>query len=247
MQCPDNQCSGFGTDSNGNTRWVQFDAFEGGVSGYFYGPDLTNGINIFDGKLYSDANYQLKLEQVYGSQIAEGEDQNDGQKRLYILDESSLASTKQINDFLHRLKDNDRGSIRTTKASLPSKCRATCHTDPRWKRAVNPYLQHTRSSRRPHEAKCVSTRRQKARASADRPRFPPLSPPSRVLSAMRLFTVALDRGFGIAPTMRGIGLSALRQPHDVGEHSGRIRFEQGHVYCRPLSAKRIVLMSRNIR
>lgn len=148
MQCPDNQCSGFGTDSNGNTRWVQFDAFEGGVSGYFYGPDLNNGINIFDGKLYSDANYQLKLEQVYGSQIAEGEDQNDGQKRLYILDESSLASTKQINDFLHRLKDNDRGSIRTTKVILPSKCRATCHTDPRWKRAVNPYLQHTRSSRR---------------------------------------------------------------------------------------------------
>jgi ATP-dependent exoDNAse (exonuclease V) alpha subunit len=40
--------------------------------------------------------------------LANGEDQNDGQKRLYILDESSLASTKQINDFLHRLKDNDR-------------------------------------------------------------------------------------------------------------------------------------------
>src|SRR5438552_1645450 len=40
--------------------------------------------------------------------LAKGEDQNDGQKRLYILDESSLASTKQINDFLHRLKDNDR-------------------------------------------------------------------------------------------------------------------------------------------
>jgi conjugative relaxase-like TrwC/TraI family protein len=40
--------------------------------------------------------------------LAKGEDQNDGQKRLYILDESSLTSTKQINDFLHRLKDNDR-------------------------------------------------------------------------------------------------------------------------------------------
>src|SRR5438552_5312681 len=40
--------------------------------------------------------------------LGQGEDQNDGQKRLYILDESSLASTKQINDFLHRLKDNDR-------------------------------------------------------------------------------------------------------------------------------------------
>jgi conjugative relaxase-like TrwC/TraI family protein len=40
--------------------------------------------------------------------LAQGEDQNDGQKRLYILDESSLASTKQMNELLHRLKDNDR-------------------------------------------------------------------------------------------------------------------------------------------
>jgi conjugative relaxase-like TrwC/TraI family protein len=40
--------------------------------------------------------------------LARGEDQNDGQKRLYVLDESSLASTKQMNAFLHRLKDNDR-------------------------------------------------------------------------------------------------------------------------------------------
>ncbi len=32
----------------------------------------------------------------------------DGQKRLYVLDESSLASTKQMNEFLHRLKENDR-------------------------------------------------------------------------------------------------------------------------------------------
>src|SRR5207237_8300022 len=30
------------------------------------------------------------------------------QKRLYILDESSLASTKQMNDFLHRLHNEDR-------------------------------------------------------------------------------------------------------------------------------------------
>ena len=40
--------------------------------------------------------------------LAQGESQNDGQKRLYVLDESSLASTKQMNEFLHRLKDNDR-------------------------------------------------------------------------------------------------------------------------------------------
>jgi conjugative relaxase-like TrwC/TraI family protein len=40
--------------------------------------------------------------------LARGEGQNDGQKRLYVLDEASLASTKQMNEFLHRLKDNDR-------------------------------------------------------------------------------------------------------------------------------------------
>jgi ATP-dependent exoDNAse (exonuclease V) alpha subunit len=40
--------------------------------------------------------------------LAQGEDQGDGQKRVYVLDESSLASTKQMNEFLHRLKANDR-------------------------------------------------------------------------------------------------------------------------------------------
>ena len=33
---------------------------------------------------------------------------NDGWKRLYIVDESSLASTRQINEFLHRLRAEDR-------------------------------------------------------------------------------------------------------------------------------------------
>ena len=33
------------------------------------------------------------------------------QKRLYILDESSLASTKQINEFLHRTHDEDRAIL----------------------------------------------------------------------------------------------------------------------------------------
>jgi len=36
------------------------------------------------------------------------EEQPDGQKRLYVLDESSLASTKQMNEFLHRLHGEDR-------------------------------------------------------------------------------------------------------------------------------------------
>ncbi len=37
-----------------------------------------------------------------------GKGHDDGQKRLYILDESSLASTKQVNEFLHRLHYDDR-------------------------------------------------------------------------------------------------------------------------------------------
>ena len=40
--------------------------------------------------------------------LARSQEQYDGQKRFYVLDESSLASTKQMNDFLHRLKENDR-------------------------------------------------------------------------------------------------------------------------------------------
>jgi conjugative relaxase-like TrwC/TraI family protein len=37
------------------------------------------------------------------------EEQSDqGQKRLYVIDESSLASTKQMNEFLHRLHGEDR-------------------------------------------------------------------------------------------------------------------------------------------
>src|SRR6266700_3952596 len=40
--------------------------------------------------------------------LARDEEPHDGQKRLYVLDESSLASTKQMNEFLHRLRENDR-------------------------------------------------------------------------------------------------------------------------------------------
>jgi len=44
----------------------------------------------------------------------------DGQKRVYVLDESSLASTKQMNQFLHGLRDNDRvllvGDVRQHQA-----------------------------------------------------------------------------------------------------------------------------------
>ncbi|MGC1087302.1 MAG: MobF family relaxase, partial [Candidatus Acidiferrum sp.] len=43
--------------------------------------------------------------QGYLSQDSEGHNER---KRLYILDESSLASTRQINEFLHRLQKDDR-------------------------------------------------------------------------------------------------------------------------------------------
>jgi conjugative relaxase-like TrwC/TraI family protein len=43
-----------------------------------------------------------------------------GEKHLYVLDESSLASTRQINEFLHRLSDQDRvllvGDVRQHEA-----------------------------------------------------------------------------------------------------------------------------------
>jgi conjugative relaxase-like TrwC/TraI family protein len=40
--------------------------------------------------------------------LAQSNVQRDGQRRLYVLDESSLASTKQMNEFLLQLKDGDR-------------------------------------------------------------------------------------------------------------------------------------------
>ncbi|HVB85891.1 MAG TPA: MobF family relaxase [Candidatus Dormibacteraeota bacterium] len=40
--------------------------------------------------------------------LARSDEEHDGRKHLYILDESSLASTKQMNEFLYRLKEDDR-------------------------------------------------------------------------------------------------------------------------------------------
>ncbi len=39
---------------------------------------------------------------------ASEDSQPNGKRRLYVLDESSLASTKQMNEFLHRLSGEDR-------------------------------------------------------------------------------------------------------------------------------------------
>jgi hypothetical protein len=40
--------------------------------------------------------------------LARGEQPDTGMKRLYVLDESSLASTRQVHDFIERLHANDR-------------------------------------------------------------------------------------------------------------------------------------------
>ena len=40
--------------------------------------------------------------------LTRSEQRHDGQKRLYVLDESSLASTRQMNEFFHRLREHDR-------------------------------------------------------------------------------------------------------------------------------------------
>lgn len=41
-------------------------------------------------------------------QLIRNEPPTDGQKRIFVIDESSLASTKQMNDFFHRLHTSDR-------------------------------------------------------------------------------------------------------------------------------------------
>ena len=52
--------------------------------------------------------------------LARSEEPPDGQKRLYVLDESSLASTKQMHEFLQRLRHDDRvllvGDVRQHQA-----------------------------------------------------------------------------------------------------------------------------------
>ena len=40
--------------------------------------------------------------------LSQSDEGHDSRRRLYILDESSLASTRQMNEFLHRLRANDR-------------------------------------------------------------------------------------------------------------------------------------------
>jgi ATP-dependent exoDNAse (exonuclease V) alpha subunit len=52
--------------------------------------------------------------------LTRGDGADDGQKRLYIVDESSMASTRQVHTFVERLKENDRvlfvGDVRQHEA-----------------------------------------------------------------------------------------------------------------------------------
>lgn len=52
--------------------------------------------------------------------LARGEQQDDRQKRLYVVDETSMASTRQLHTFVERLKENDRvlfvGDVRQHEA-----------------------------------------------------------------------------------------------------------------------------------
>ncbi|MFZ0745352.1 MAG: MobF family relaxase [Terracidiphilus sp.] len=43
--------------------------------------------------------------------LMRGERSDTGEKRLYVLDESSLASTRQLHEFVHRLHPNDRALL----------------------------------------------------------------------------------------------------------------------------------------
>ena len=60
----------------------------------------------------SRAAYQLEEAGIKSStlqhHLAQGEHIDDGQKRLYFVDESSLASTKQVHEFFKRILQNER-------------------------------------------------------------------------------------------------------------------------------------------
>jgi hypothetical protein len=66
VQCPDNSCTGVGTDANGNQYIVQFYAFAGGLSGYFNPSDLAQNIWEWNGQLKTAAGWQ-QLTQPYSN------------------------------------------------------------------------------------------------------------------------------------------------------------------------------------
>jgi RHS repeat-associated protein len=88
-QCPNNTCSGFGTNASGQTAWAQFYAFAGGVSGYYNPSDLTNGVNEVNGQLYNDAGFAQFVQ--YGQELqqwnlAQKIASATGQNPVYVYD-----------------------------------------------------------------------------------------------------------------------------------------------------------------
>lgn len=63
------------------------------------------------GKTTSLAAQQLENAGIHSSTLQyhlARSNRDDGERHLYVVDESSLASTRQINEFLHRLQEQDR-------------------------------------------------------------------------------------------------------------------------------------------
>ncbi|WP_433971868.1 MobF family relaxase [Tunturiibacter lichenicola] len=56
-------------------------------------------------KKLAEAGIETQTLQCY---LARGEQVDDSQKRFYVVDESSMASTQQMHTFVRRLKENDR-------------------------------------------------------------------------------------------------------------------------------------------
>lgn len=72
VACPDNLCSGFGTDSRtGDIRYAEFTCFAGGTCGYFNPGDLSHGINEFNGRIYDNENFQKLILEIFWSRIVE--------------------------------------------------------------------------------------------------------------------------------------------------------------------------------
>jgi RHS repeat-associated protein len=68
VECPNDVCSGIAFDAAGKAVYVQYYAFTG-ASGYFKPTDLANGINVVNGRILNDANYEQYVLEVYQARI----------------------------------------------------------------------------------------------------------------------------------------------------------------------------------
>jgi len=68
--CPNNACSGFGVDANGNTVFAQFYAFAGGTSGYYNPSDIAQGVWEWNGQLLTAQGYNDYVIEPYEDKMA---------------------------------------------------------------------------------------------------------------------------------------------------------------------------------